>query len=62
MAESQRGSTVRCPLRCAAWSDSDSATFLIGGEVIPFDKRPGFFGLFGVVRGFGPVLTALVKL
>jgi hypothetical protein len=53
----------RCdaPLRCPVWSDSDSATFLIGGEVIPFDKRPGFFGLFGVVRGLDPDLIALVK-
>jgi hypothetical protein len=40
-------------MRRGVWSDGDSATYLIGGEVIPFDKRSGFFGLFGVVRG-GP--------
>jgi hypothetical protein len=28
---------------------TSSATYYIAGEIIPFEKRPGLFGLFGVV-------------
>ncbi|WVQ81541.1 hypothetical protein IAT38_003665 [Cryptococcus sp. DSM 104549] len=37
-----------------------NATYLIGGEVIPFEKRPGYFGLFGVSYILASVMGPLV--
>ncbi|OCF31352.1 hypothetical protein I316_06957 [Kwoniella heveanensis BCC8398] len=37
-----------------------NATYLIGGEVIPFEKRPGLFGLFGVSFIIASVMGPLV--
>ncbi|ODN74642.1 hypothetical protein, variant 2 [Cryptococcus amylolentus CBS 6039] len=37
-----------------------NATYLIGGELIPFSKRPGYFGLFGVSYILASVMGPLV--
>ncbi|WVF65704.1 hypothetical protein IAT40_000435 [Kwoniella sp. CBS 6097] len=37
-----------------------NATYLIGGEIIPFEKRPGLFGLFGVSFIVASVMGPLV--
>ncbi|WVQ81540.1 hypothetical protein IAT38_003664 [Cryptococcus sp. DSM 104549] len=37
-----------------------NATYLIGGEMIPFEKRPTFFGLFGVSYILTSVMGPLV--
>jgi hypothetical protein len=34
------------------------ATYYIGGELIPFEKKPGLFSMFGVVRRYSR--TALI--